>query len=200
MNGNDKKPKQLTSILELTPPEEVTPGQLEILAEPTPADQGQHIVQEYDQGYALLVVKKVPSEATGKPSWRNEGQILCVTDHFLLTGMNESDQERFSMAYTIGDPVLRGGLGRRPRMYAYSGILVDTEKDGAGIAIWREIYEKYLRASSCVNLTAIVELTFRDQYRKGFVTTCNMLYSANNPQRAGLSFVMFVVGTNRAES
>jgi hypothetical protein len=156
-------------------------------------DHQQEPVVEYTDGYGLLVVKEIGSAYSS-------GKILCATDQFLLTGMNESDQERFSMAYTIADPVLRGGRGRRPRMYAYTGILVDTEKDGSGIAVWRWVYENYLRASSCVNLNAVIEFTFRDQYRKGFITTCNLSYDANNPQRAALMWTMFVIGVNRANS
>lgn len=183
------KPKQLTSILQLTPAPTPTLEDLEILAPFVPDDQGQHIVQEYVEGQALLVVKDIVT-----------GEILCATDHFLLTGINESDQERFSMGYTLGDPILRGGRGRRPKMFAYTGMLVDTKKDGSAIAIWRFVYEKYLRASSCVNLSAIVELTFRDQYRKGYVTMSNLQYDANHPQRAGLMWTMFVIGVARANS
>jgi hypothetical protein len=165
-----------------------TPAQLQISAPLTVDNHQQHIVDEYTEGYGLLVVR----ELTGK--------ILCASDHFLLAGLNESDQERFSMAYTIGDPVLRGGRGRRPRMFAYTGVLVDTEESGSGIAIWRYVYEHYLRSSSCVNREAIVEFMFRDQYRKGYVVGCNMTYDANNPQRAGIMWTMFVIGTDRAKS
>lgn len=179
------KPKELKNILELTKPENQSPLQYGFTA--PVSDHQQHPVVEYTEGFGLLVVKKVQT-----------GDILCATDQFILTGMNESDQERFSMAYTIGDPVLRGGMGRRPRMYAYTGILVDTEKDNSGIAIWMTVYEQYLRSSACVNQEAIVELTFRDQFRKGFITTSNMQYDANHPQRAGLMWTMFVIGTSRA--
>ena len=182
---------ELKDITEIIVPDPRPLGTIKGSVSITADDHQQHTVEEYTVGQGLLVVREVGSEY-------GAGKILCVTDHFLLTGMNESDQERFSMAYTIGDPVLRGGRGRRPRMFAYTAMLVDTEKDGSGIAIWQEIYENYLRASSCVNLNAIVELTFRDQYRKGFVTSCNLSYDANNPQRAGLMWTMFVIGTRRA--
>jgi len=180
-----KKVETLTAITQLLAPSP-RPGESVILGDMVlGADtHQQHTVEEYAEGYAMLVVREV-----------NGGKILCINDHFLLTGMNESDQERFSMAYTLGDPVLRGGRGRRPRMFAYTGILVDTLKDGSGIGIWRYVYENYLRASSCVNKDAIVELTFRDQYRKGYVTMCDLQYNANNPQRAGIMWTMFVIGT-----
>ena len=183
------KPKQLTSIIQLAPAPAPTLEDFEVLLPFVPDDQGQHIVQEYMEGYALLTVRDIVTD-----------EILCTTDQFLLTGINESDQERFSMGYTLGDPVLRGGRGRRPKMFAYTGMLVDSEKDGSGIFIWRSVYEDYLRASSCVNLFAIIEFTFRDQYRKGYMTSCTLQYDANHPQRAGLMFTMFVIGVDRAKS
>lgn len=183
----------LTSLTDLTQGGVAEPPGLTISAPITEDNHQQHVVKEYEEGYGLLVVREVGS-AYGS------GKILAVNDHFLLAGINESDQERFSMAYTIGDPVLRGGRGRRPRMFAYTGLLVDTEKSGSGITIWRYVYEKYLRASSCTNINAVIEFTYRDQYRKGFIISCNLSYDANNPQRAGLMWSMFVIGTDRAKS
>lgn len=185
------QPKQLTSLLELGPPDDRPPlGTIEIAApEFVTGDHPFIPVEEYTEGFGVLTVRTLATD-----------RILCTTDHFILTGMNESDQERFSMAYTIGDPVLRGGRGRRPRMFAYTGVLVDTEKDGSSIVLWRWIYERYLRASSCVNQEAIAELTYRDQYRKGFITSCNLSYDANHPRRAALMWTMFVIGVDRANS
>jgi len=179
----------ITSLLDLTKPDPrpSTPVNSLVISAPVGVDtHQQYIVDEYTDGYGLLAVREISTN-----------KILCATDHFLLAGMNESDQERFSMAYTIGDPVVRGGRGRRPRMFAYTGVLVDTEKSGSGIAIWNSVYEEYLRASSCVNLGAVIEFSFRDQFRKGFVVGCTLTYDSNNPQRAGLMWTMFVIGTRR---
>jgi hypothetical protein len=192
-NHNKPKVETITEITQLVAPPERETGTIEGSVPITVDTHQQHPVEEYTEGYGLIVVREIPTEFSS-------GKILCVTDHFILTGMNESDQERFSMAYTIGDPVLRGGRGRRPRMYAYTGVLVDTEEDGSGISLWRVIYEKYLRASSTVNLKAIIEFTYRDQYRKGYITGCRLNYNANQPQRAGLMWTMFVIGADRAKS
>lgn len=121
------------------------------------------------------------------------GKVLCATDHFFLTQFNESDQERTATHYTSGDPSMYVGAGRNPRNFTYGGILTNTEQNGKQIAAWLFAYEHYLRGTKCVRLKATVELVFRDQYRKGYLTNCKIDHDTREPQRASFAFTMFVI-------
>lgn len=148
-------------------------------ADPYPVES--HVVNEYLDDAALLVVyddKKVPK---------------CVFDHFILGSINEQDQEKSAFVFTFGDAVLFGGMERRTRLYAYSGFLVDSQKDGKCISAWRRLYDKYLRATAMAEENRYARLFYRDQVRDGYITACRMAESADRPQTAVFNFNMFVI-------
>jgi hypothetical protein len=138
------------------------------------------VVREYDGVPATLAV------------WGPDG-LICATDYFILVSIDESDQEKIAPVFTFGDPVLFGGTGRQPRIYSYSGVLVDSRTGGPGAAYWRAMYERYFRGSKCVEMKAVVELLFRDQWRRGYIVGTRPSLSADRPQVTQFSFVMFVI-------
>jgi len=138
-----------------------------------------HVIREYDGIPATLAM------------WGPDG-LICATDYFILTAVDQSDQEKLAMVFSFGDPILYGGTERQPRIYSYSGFLVDTQQSGSGAALWRSMYERYFRGSKCVEMKAIVELLFRDQWRRGYIVGTRPSLSADRPQMTTFSFVMFI--------
>jgi hypothetical protein len=139
------------------------------------------ITREYDERYADLSVIK------------NDGTVLCVFDHFLLTSANETDQEKMATVFDFSEPAIFGGLGRRPRVYGYGGILADTLSDGAIISLWKALYDKFFRGTVCARLGAYTRLNYRDQWRKGYLTGMRLSSAADRQQLANLSLTMFII-------
>jgi hypothetical protein len=84
------------------------------------------------------------------------------------------------------------GAGRMPKLYSYTGFLIDTVTGGPMISAWRVAYDRYLRGSVCSKKKAILELQFRDRFYRGYMTSCTMSYDATRPQVASLTFTLFV--------
>jgi hypothetical protein len=144
----------------------------------------------------LLGEQQVTSEYLETPSVlsiRRGLTVLAATDKFILGSFNESDQEKMSFIFTFGDPVLFGGMGRRPRIFTYSGFLKDSLLGGKGISGWRKMYEKYLRGTKCRSLGAVADLKFRDQWRVGYLVASNMSYEEQRTRVASFSFSMFII-------
>lgn len=154
-------------------------------AESGPDEPAVSVVREYDGVPATLTV------------WGPDG-LICATDYFILVSIDESDQEKIAPVFTFGDPVLFGGTERQPRIYSYSGILVDSQTGGPGAAYWRAMYERYFRGSKCAEMKAVVELLFRDQWRRGYIVGTRPSISSDRPQMTQFSFVMFIIDEGHA--
>lgn len=139
------------------------------------------VTRPYLNEYATLAIKT------------EDGSVLAATDHFLLGMIMENDQERTSARFSQGAPSLYVGAGRMPRLYSYSGFLVDSISSGPGITMWLDLYDRFLRGTKCVENKAIAELSTRDFRRVGYITSCNVSMEASRPQVATLSFVLFVI-------
>lgn len=148
-------------------------------ADPFPVQP--HVVNEYLNDAALLVV------------FDEEGNPACVFDAFILASVNETDQEKSSFLFTFGDAALFGGMDRKPRIYAYSGFLVDSQKDGKCISVWKALYDRYLRATLVADESRYAQIFYRDQWREGYITGCRLAEAADRPQTAILTFNMFVI-------
>ena len=140
----------------------------------------QHVVKEYLEMPSVLSIRR------GR-------RIIAATDHFILGSVNESDQEKMSFVFTFGDPVLFGGMGRRPRIWTYAGFLKDSLIGGKGISGWRKMYDEYLRGTKCRRNGAIADLRFRDQWRLGYIVASNMSYEESRPMVSTFSFSMFII-------
>ena len=140
----------------------------------------QPIVKEYLETPSVLSIRR------GR-------RIIAATDHFILGSVNESDQEKMSFVFSFGDPVLFGGMGRRPRIWTYAGFLKDSLTGGKGISGWRKMYDEYLRGTKCRRNGAIADLSFRDQWRLGYIVASNLNYEESRPRVASFSFSMFII-------
>jgi hypothetical protein len=139
------------------------------------------VTRPYMEDFATLVVRDFSKK------------ILCATDHFILSMMVETDQEKSSARFSVGDPVLYLARGRHLRMYSYSGFLIDSLASGPGIASWMSLYDEHLRGTKCVKNSAVVELETRKLFRRGYINSAVMAQEATRPQMASFSFTMFVI-------
>lgn len=131
------------------------------------------------------------------------GRIVFATDHFLLDGATESDQERFSIIYTLRSPIVQTAArsGRVHRTYSYNGRLLINAQEGSQFTAWQLAWDRWLRASRQVmandrralETPYVVELIYRDQKRRGYLLSCQRTADAQLPGEARFSFTMFVV-------
>lgn len=120
-------------------------------------------------------------------------KIKAASDNFVIMHFNESDQERTAIQYTFGSASLFVGPGRAPRIYSYGGALVDSKNSGKQIAHWLRMYNLYWRATSATAGEWLINLSFRDQFRKGYIVNTKLDYDASKPLIAQFSFSMFVI-------
>lgn len=121
-------------------------------------------------------------------------QILFETNHFLLQSVSESRAEKSAMVETFGDTYLYL-FGKRPRIYNYSGTLMDTE--GLGwLNQWRQAYDDYFGGTQLVRDRARVFLLHEDVVREGIVLQDSINYTVDQMGFASVSFSLFV--TNEA--
>ena len=139
------------------------------------------LTRNYKDRHAVLVVRTF------------EGRVLCATDHFVLTMFSETDQERTAAFLTAGDPSLYVGAGIQPRLYSYGGIVGNSTVSGKGVPAWMYAYERYLRGTKCQRNRAVVELSFKDQFRMGYMVSCKLDHDAGRPQQASLMFSLFII-------
>lgn len=170
------------------------------IAEITKADTTRNVQRiragNQDVFNPLATEQQVTSEYLSAPSVlsiRRRGTLLAATDNFILGSFNEADQERMSFVFTFGDPVIFGGMGRRPRIFTYAGFLKDSSKGGKGISGWKKMYDRYLRGSKCRASGAIADFRFRDQWRLGYLVAATMSYEEQRPRVAPFSFSMFII-------
>lgn len=126
-----------------------------------------------------------------------DSKIKAASDNFVIMHFNESDQERTAIQYTFGSASLFVGPGRAPRIYSYGGALVDSKNSGKQIAHWLRMYNRYWRATAStagdINGAWLINLSFRDQFRKGYIVNTKLDYDASKPLIAQFSFSMFVI-------
>lgn len=142
--------------------------------------------------YAVLRVISGFSPSVGDLLNTNQDfKVQFQSNRFLIDNAQEGQAERVALIETFGETYLYA-FGERPKMYSYSGVLLDTE--GLNwLNEWRHAYRTRLRATSTLKMKARVFLVYRDVAREGvIVSTIN----AQNAVELGVgrfSFQMFVL-------
>lgn len=170
-----------------------------------------------DLAHAVLVVREAPRlgarltseddrlrrylEAQRLRTRAPTGRIVFATDHFLMDSFSEPDSERFTPVYNFASPCVQSSSdsGRSPRLYQYQGSLLSAAVEGSAYAEFRAGWDDWLRATALVGGAArqavpyVVELTYRDQLRRGYPTIVQFDRAANHPSRVGFGLSLFVV-------
>lgn len=136
------------------------------------------------------------------------GLTIYGTDQFILQNVAEPDDEKVQIVETFGEPIAFF-YGRRPRMYTYSGILLngsdsipnqgkglsEDEKRNTYSTLWRDnfkmAYELFLRGTKAARFRARAYLTYDRVVREGFIIRSNISQDIR-PGMVNFMFSMFV--------
>ena len=134
------------------------------------------------------------------------GVVIYGTDQFILQSATEPDDEKVQIVETFGEPVAFF-YGRRPRMYTYSGTLLNggdffaQDLDRPTIfpneysTLWRDnfklAYDLFLRGTRSVRFRARAYLTYDRVIREGYILRSNISQDIR-PNMVNFMFSMFV--------
>lgn len=176
-----------------------------------------HAAREFDHSHAVLVVREAPRlgskltgskdplrdflEATNLKHREPTGKIVFATDHFIVDFYQEADSERYTPVYNFGTAIVQTNArsGRQPRMYQYGGQLLSNDIEGSAFSAWQVAWDRWLRVTRNVTgsnrqaLPYFIELTYRDQVRRGYLISMNQGAQSLIPGQASFSFTMFVI-------
>lgn len=124
--------------------------------------------------------KPVPDEMRGK-----------AYVGFILTGVQESHNEKVEVVNLPGDTFASYFYGANPRQFNFSGILLNTDQDQ-----WRdafeELYEKYLRGSVSSRNFSVVQISYNGRVVSGWLTNLSQQLDSANDHYASFSFSVLV--------
>jgi len=150
--------------------------------------------RQKDDSYAVLRVVSGFSPAAGdvlSPGKNEDFKVLFQTNHFLVESAQEGQAERVSLVETFGETLLYA-FGERPKMYTYTGVLMDTQ--GLNwLNEWREAYRTKFRATASLKLKARVFFVYRDVAREGIIVANMASLSSAELGLGRFSFQMFVM-------
>lgn len=163
----------------------------------------------YDEGFARLTVYEVDTTTIGSRGatqfGANQGQItqqydgvpvLPITttlDYLILQSLTEAYVDRMSPNYSFGSSVVSTS-GNDARQFVYSGCIIADQISGDNAARFARAYDNALRATTLVSADRprFVELTYRDQIRRGYLTSFSASADANHRNKVNFTFSMFV--------
>ena len=124
--------------------------------------------------------KEIPEEMQGK-----------AYVGFILTGVQESHNEKVEVVNLPGDTFASYFYGAAPRQFSFSGILLNTDQDQ-----WRdsfeELYEKYLRGSVSSRNFSIVQVSYNGRVVSGWLTNLSQQLDSANDHYSSFSFSVLV--------
>lgn len=163
----------------------------------------------YEDGFARLTVYEVDTTTIGSRGatqfGANQGQltqqydgvpVLPITttlDYIILQTVTEAYVDRMSPNYSFGASVLSTS-GQDARQFVYSGCVIADQTTGDNASRLARAYDNALRASELVSgdRPRFVELTYRDQIRRGYLTSFSSSADANQRNKVNFTFSMFV--------
>jgi len=129
-----------------------------------------------------------------------DGRLLVTPtaklDYIIIQSLTETHVERSAPVYTFGTSYMYTS-GRDAKQFVYTGFISADKISGNNPGRFVTAYNNALRASKLVdtNQPRYVELTYRDQIRRGYLTTLSTNASSQTLNRIDLSFTMFVTDT-----
>lgn len=144
------------------------------------------------EGYRSMLSKK--NKAGGLDGNRSKflaGRAYSLRySNFLLTGSQESRQEKFQIMETFGVPYIFF-MGERPRIYQYSGILLNSLDFQWRNEFWAN-YDEVLRGTRLVDRGARVVLTLDDIVAEGYILQANATEDSQVKELVQFQFQFFV--------
>jgi len=110
---------------------------------------------------------------------------------FILTGVQESHNEKMELVPLPGDSFASYFYGANPRQFSFSGILLNTEQDQ-----WRDsfeqLYEEHLRGSVSARNFSIVQVSYNGRIVSGWLTSLSQQLDSKNDLYAMFNFNILV--------
>ena len=153
---------------------------------------------EYGALGPLGLVEKVDSPASlriyrqDNTTAGSSGIDQIYVDCFLLTDVQEVDEEKYSIFQSLNGDTLVQFFGRRPTTLNLSGILMDT-KNQQWYNDFKYWYDNYLRGSAAIKNDSRIVLVYTDQIIEGFVLSMNVQKNSTTNMSVHVNFTMLVV-------
>lgn len=153
---------------------------------------------EYGAMGPLGLVEKVDSPASlriyreDNTTAGSNGINQIYVDCFLLTDVQEVDEEKYSIFQSLNGDTLVQFFGRRPTTLNLSGILMDT-KNQQWYNDFKYWYDNYLRGSAAIKNDSRIVLVYTDQIIEGFILSMNVQKNAATNMTVHVNFTMLVV-------
>lgn len=119
-----------------------------------------------------------------------EAEPKYTFEEFLLQQVQEAAQEKYQLVETFGETV-GFFFGARPKVYSYSGTLMNTE-DYPWRDNWKRFYETKLRGTKLVEQKRRAYLTYDYVLREGYILSMSMSDMSAKNNSVDFSFVMFI--------
>lgn len=117
-------------------------------------------------------------------------ELVYSSDHFILQSVSRSDNEKYQVVNTFGEPVVIF-YDRNIRIYGFNMVLPNAQN-----VRWRDefhqAYDKYLRGTAIAENNYRLILTFDEIMLEGALLNLSINQSANDPMSTTASFQMFV--------
>lgn len=154
---------------------------------------------EYEYEGTLCIKEKIDSPASIRIYSENKesaGPARTIesiyVDCFLLQGVQEVDEEKYSIFQSLNGDTLVQFFGRRPTTLNLSGILYDT-KNQQWYNDFKYWYDNYLRGSAALKNDSRIVLVYTDQIIEGFILSMSMQKQATMNVSVTVNFTMLVV-------
>jgi hypothetical protein len=110
--------------------------------------------------------------------------------NFLISGVQESRQEKYQLMETFGVPYIFF-FGERPRVYQYSGVLLNSLDFQWRNEFWAN-YDEVLRGTRLVDRNARVVLTIDDVVVEGYILQASATEDSQTKELVQFNFQLFV--------
>lgn len=122
-----------------------------------------------------------------------QDQPTTELDYLIIQTLTEAYVDRMSPNYSFGSSLMYTS-GVDARQFVYSGTILADKITGDNIARFRRSYDNALRATQLVTpeTPRFVELKYRDQTRRGYLTSFSAQANADFRNKVDFTFTLFV--------
>lgn len=153
---------------------------------------------EYDSNFAVL-----------SSCVTSSGEQVFATDQFVLMNISENRAYRNVPIYTFGKPLLFSPDVANVRVFEYTGVILNNQLDGDVRNQQWQNWNRYLSLTQAVigknpesinpeESPLIMNLTFRNMIRTGYLLNFRTNVDANLPTQSTFGFSMFITSESFA--
>ncbi len=117
-------------------------------------------------------------------------KVIPDYSRFFLQGAQEQDMEKAHIVETFGSYWVHL-FGRKPRVFTFSGTLLSNQGQDWEAA-WDMLYDRYMRATRCVEMGTQAQLTYGKRSVYGYILGTGKSKDSVNDKSVGFTFSMLV--------